>query len=542
MGPGSLRAHGDNVQFDCDVCIVGAGPAGLSIARDLAHRGVNVTVVESGGWNPSLNAQRLSAGKSAGYPYHSLDKALYSGVGGSAQLWWGHNRFRPLDAIDFEERPGIPNSGWPFDFDHMVPYYERAQAMLPLGPLDYTADFWAQPDSTPRLTLPDKEVETAIFQTTSGGDSGAKAIASLAADRDYRLLTETTVTELIVDDDGRRIAGARLHHGDGTELSIKADVFVLAAGAFDNTRLLLISNKRWTKGLGNTHDLVGRYFMEHPAVSTAYWVPSDAGIFKRSGLYRPHTVRGTPIIGTLTVAEDVKRREGLLNAAVFLRVSDELRVSDLYGSLAMFSPRGLKNMRWTRSMYAENVANIVRYPLGSLTTLVNVARKSTRGRSRVFDLRVVSEQTPNPDSRLFLDSKLDERGLPRLRLDWRFTELDRWSIRRTQEILRDSVRGAGMGTVQHLYGEERPEARIYGQRHQMGTTRMHDDPKRGVVDAHSRVHGLHNLYVTGSSVFPTGGHANTTLTIIALALRLADHLGELFAARSGIKTEFPELG
>lgn len=522
------------MHLDSEVCIVGAGPAGLSIASELADRGIMVTVLESGGLSPSLNAQGLSAGEYAGYPYHKLDRALFSGIGGSAQLWTGSNRFRPLDGIDFEERPGVPHSGWPFGLTHLMPYYERAQTLLPLGPFDYTADFWEQPGSTPRLPLPADKVETAIFQTTPQDDSGARAIADLASDASYRIMTETTVTELLASEDGTRIDTAQLRHSDGTESRLNARIFVLAAGGLDNARLLMVSNKRWAHGLGNANGLVGRFFMEHPAVSTAYWVPSDPALFERSALYKRHVVRGTSVVGTLTVAEEVKRHEGLLNAAVFVQMSDELRVSDIYGSLAMFSPEGLKNMRWSSSIYAENLANLVRHPLKSLSTLVKVAVKGKRGRPGVFALRVVSEQAPNPESRLFLDSKLDKKGLPQLRLDWRFTELDRWSIRRTQEILRDSFDRAGLGSVTHLYGEERPEALIYGQRHQMGTTRMHRDPEKGVVDANCKVHGLHNLFVAGSSAFPTGGHANPTLTIVALALRLADHIGGLFENRRGV--------
>lgn len=527
---------GREIQLDSDVCIVGAGPAGLIIARELADKGIKVTVVESGGRSVTLNAQELSAGKFAGYPYHRLDKAVFSGIGGSAQLWWGHNKFRPLDEIDFEKRAAVPNSGWPFGLDRLLPYYEKAQDILPLGPFDYRAEFWEQPESTPRLQLPDDEIETAIFQTTPGGDSGARAIADLASEPNYRIMTETTVTDLGTSEDGTRIDTARLRHNDGTQSSLKAEMFILAAGGLDNARLLLMSDKRWRNGLGNTNDLVGRFFMEHPAVSTAYWVPSDPALFECLGLYNRHVVRDTPIVGTLTVADGLKRCEGLLNAAVFLEMSDEVTSSDIYGSLAMFSPKGFKNMRWSSSIYAENLANVARHPLRALSTLFDVAVKGRRGGRRVFQLRVVSEQAPNPDSRLFLDSKTDKRGLPELRLDWRFTELDRWSIRRTQEILRDSFRKAGLGPVIHLYGEERPEARIYGQRHQIGTTRMHEDPKEGVVDADCKVHGLHNLYVAGSSVFPTGGHANTTLTIIALAFRLADHLSALFANREGVST------
>jgi choline dehydrogenase-like flavoprotein len=402
--------------------------------------------------------------------------------------------------------------------------------------MNYSVDYWSETEKSRLSSLP-KEVDTAIFQVTPDGDAGSRAIAEMARGSDFRLMTGTTVTELVSDEDGTRIDLVRLIHADGTRSVLNAHVFVLAAGALDNTRLLLASNNKWKNGLGNVEDMVGRYFMEHPGVRSSILVPHDSSLIDRSGLYRLHTVRGTRIIGTLTLAENVVRREGLLNAAIFLEPSDDLRASDVYRSMAMFSPQGIRNMRWSLSVYAANLANVVRHPVKAVSTLIGFVNPYFPPRRRVFDLRVVSEQDPNRDSRVFLDTKRDSRGLQQVRLDWRFTELDKWSIRRTQEILRDSFRKARLGALEHLYGEERPPARIHGQRHQMGTTRMHPDPKRGVVDSDSKVHGLHNLFVTGSSVFPTGGHANTTLTIMALALRLADHLADLFEKHKGIKPQ-----
>jgi choline dehydrogenase-like flavoprotein len=110
------------------------------------------------------------------------------------------------------------------------------------------------------------------------------------------------------------------------------------------------------------------------------------------------------------------------------------------------------------------------------------------------------------------------------RLDWRPTEADRASIAWSVRLLDEALRGAGIGRVDGAFGEERPEAMFVGNSHHMGTTRMSTDPARGVVDPSGRVHGVPNLYVAGSSVFPTSGYANPTLTIVALAIRLAGEL------------------
>jgi choline dehydrogenase-like flavoprotein len=156
------------------------------------------------------------------------------------------------------------------------------------------------------------------------------------------------------------------------------------------------------------------------------------------------------------------------------------------------------------------------------------AARVARDRDRVGDpiiiLRTIAEQAPNPDSRVTLSDRRDRFGVPLPRLDWRFTELDRRSLRTTQELMDAALRQAGIGRVEQLLGDlDEPELFV-GQWHHMGTTRMHDDPRYGVVDADSRVHGTTNLYVTGASVFATGGAVNPTLTAVAMGLRLADHL------------------
>jgi choline dehydrogenase-like flavoprotein len=139
-------------------------------------------------------------------------------------------------------------------------------------------------------------------------------------------------------------------------------------------------------------------------------------------------------------------------------------------------------------------------------------------------LLCVGEQAPNPESRVTLMEARDRFGLRRAQLDWRLTELDARSVRRTAEIAADALGGALAGRAQLLVSEADPWPETTGRSHHMGTTRMHADPRRGVVDADCRVHGLANLWIAGSSVFPTCGYANPTLTLVALAHRLADRL------------------
>jgi choline dehydrogenase-like flavoprotein len=129
-----------------------------------------------------------------------------------------------------------------------------------------------------------------------------------------------------------------------------------------------------------------------------------------------------------------------------------------------------------------------------------------------------------------LGTRRDRFGLPVARVDWRPAPSDRASIRASQKAVDTALRAAGLGHVEFMLGDEHPPMLLEGNFHHLGTTRMHTDPARGVVDADCRVHGVRNLYVAGSSVFPTYGCSNPTLTVVALALRLADHLKKQLAS------------
>jgi choline dehydrogenase-like flavoprotein len=158
-------------------------------------------------------------------------------------------------------------------------------------------------------------------------------------------------------------------------------------------------------------------------------------------------------------------------------------------------------------------------------------KKAARSPStRLYVVKNVAEQAPNPDSRVVLSRERDALDCPRVALCWRTSPLDKRTAHRAREIFGEELWRAGAGRLQSsLEGEGKPwPARLRGARHHMGTTRMHSDPRRGVVDANCRVHGIANLYVAGSSVFPTSGAANPTLTIVALALRLAGHVNQVF--------------
>lgn len=505
-------------ELRAELCVIGTGPAGLTVAETCAAAGLDVLVLESGGADDGAAAGALTVGESGGDPYFPVASTRVRAFGGSSAHWLPEIglRARPLDPIDFEVRPEIPHSGWPFDRPHLEPWYRRAQALCRLGPWDYQAERWTAPDA-PLLPLPPDLVRTVVFQFGPLGTFRDRLAAVARAERLVVLLGATAL-ELVTDGEPGRIEQVRACRPGG-EFTVGADRFVLAAGGLENPRLLLLSRGAHPRGLGNEHDLVGRFFMEHLGVDAGVWWPTDPAWLARAGLYAMRNAAGTRVWCKIAPSPEALRREGLLNSSFYVFPVSRSRLTPGARALVALKrarglvPRPPETRGWARQLTAD-VPGALRFAAQRLSSAPPAA----------FRLEAMSEQAPNPQSRVTLGTTLDPHGQPAARLEWRTGELDRRSIRGAQGLLDEALRRAGLGRLEGRLGEEHPPAVFNGQWHHLGTTRMHVDPRQGVVDADGRVHGVRNLYLAGGSVFPTGGYANPTLTIVALALRLADHL------------------
>lgn len=521
------RLVGNLDVLEADLCVVGAGPAGISLAIEVARAGGTVCLLESGGRLPDRATDRLSDGARVGYWYYPLPATRGRAFGGTSLRWaatpmdrhegW---RARPLEAVDFERREEIPFSGWPFGYPTLRPFYERAQSICRLGPFDYELERWQTPDASP-LSL-DGDISTAIFQ--HGHDDFGSYFDEVSRSERVRLVLNSTAIEIVTDGPTGAVTEVVAAGRRPARFSVKARFYVLATGGIDNARLLLVSSRSQPAGLGNGEGLVGRFFMERLTARTGFIVPTKPDFFERIAYYAQRRVDGTTVGAVLCSSEDAVRREGLLQCAFHLVPDSRAGCSD--------GMRGAANV--VRALRRRPIPpGIARQAGIAVRGLADVARarlpRRQDGRPEVVALRVQAEQAPNPDSRVSLDRARDAFGLPKARLDWRIGERDRWSIRRAQDLLDAELRARGLGRVEQRLGDESAPVLFLGTFHHMGTTRMHDSPREGVVDRNCRVHGIENLFVTGASVFPTSGFANPTLTVVALALRLADHVKERLA-------------
>ena len=515
------RDIADSEELNTDLCIIGAGVAGLTLARSLMGSGHRVLVLESGGRGTEPVAQDPVHGSSVGYSYYNHDMARARGFGGSSLLWplqegW---RARPLDPVDYESRPGIPNSGWPFGPEELAPYWSMANEVCGLGPSQWSVEDWSDPQTPPLAFLGDR-VGTTMFQL--GSSNFDRHWDAMSAAGDVTVLLHATVTNLEQGDASSAVESIEVANGIGGRFRVRSRCTVLAAGGLDNARLLLASRDRSPRGLGNGHDVVGRYFMERLSTRSGYLVPNDPELVPRALLYSVHHVRGSRVEGTLRVSDAVIREEHLLNCTFFMLARTRAFTAEAVRSLGTMI-KGLRRQPRPEGI-ARHLRNVVTGPRDFLELVGEQHRRGNDWKDHVLVMRPQAEQLPNPTSRVTLGNRKDAFGTPRVKLDWRLTDFDRWSIRRHQEIVDEELRRAGLGRLERLLGDEDPPALFEGNKHHMGTTRMHPDPHRGVVDADARLHEAPNVFVAGSSIFPTAGCSNPTLTIAALSLRLADQL------------------
>ena len=504
-----------NHTVESDLCIVGAGAAGITLARELSGSASSVVLLESGAFEPDERTQQLCNGEIIGHPYHPLVTTRLRYFGGSTNHWTG--ACRALDAIDFEKRDWVPNSGWPFDRVHLEPYYRKAQPLCELGPFAYDGASW-EDETSKQLSFETGRIESTVFQFSPPTRFGNVYRETIVNASNIDTYLNANVTEFETRENGHTVTHANVACFEGNEFKVTARHFVLAAGGIENPRLLLLSNQAHNSGIGNDKDLVGRFFLEHPHIYTGELMPTNDSVL--SEFYQTRAVAGTRLRGALTLSAATLRKERILNFAAFLRPAHIPGDESLqYLSDMLRRRQAPRNFLYHLRRFLMDIGDIsearCRRVLGTTRT--------------VFSLHNRSEQSPNPASRVVLADERDALGKRMAALDWQLSDIDKYSLRRAHEILAIELGRAGLGRLR-LQLDDGPEwpATLSGGNHHMGTTRMHDDPNHGVVDQSCKVHGVSNLYVAGSSVFPTAGFSNPTLTIVALAIRLAEHLqGEM---------------
>lgn len=528
------------------VCIVGAGAAGITLACELDGAGLSVLLLDAG---PVQGGDEASQD-----PYEGSSDGVHAtprffrrrGFGGTTAIWGG--RCVPYDPIDFEARTHVAASGWPVAYDEVARHYPKAMDYCDAGAFEFDARrAFEQPGAlVPGLDSGGGVMTDEIERYSLPTHFGKRYRARLAASLNVSVLGPAQVTRLVRDVDTGRVNAVAGRAGEGGPgFRVEADCVVLATGGIETPRLLLASG-----GIGNRHDNVGRYYTCHVENFIGTLRPRRPG----SAFHFEKTRDGVYGRRKLTLDAETQRRERLLNISFRLHYPN---VADADHRSAVLSAVYL-----ARRTLIPEYRRILQYGVGeSVRTssagahLRNVAtglpqlacfgvdwmRRRVLAERKLpyvlvpnadgsYVLEFNAEQTPLRDSRISLNGRTDAFGMPRVHVHWRFADDDVDSICRAYRLLRDRVQASGAATLEFNDAALRDAVALSVPLggHHIGSTRMAADPKSGVVDRNAAVFETPNLFIASSSVFPTSSHANPTLTIVAMAIRLAAHLKATF--------------
>jgi choline dehydrogenase-like flavoprotein len=509
-----------------DLCIVGGGPAGVTIAQELIGSGLRVCLVEGGGFSEEPDTQALYRGESVGHPV-IMEEGRYRVFGGSVIRWGGRNAM--LDPIDFKQRDWVRHSGWPIELSDLHPYYARAQDV------NSFASPWVPSDQLPApMKLPSfksEDINPFVWRYAPLGyrkyvNHGMKYRGRLQADLNTYVLLHANLTSFEGNEDGSVVNAITATSLNRNSVTVRAKAFVLCCGGIENVRLALQAPDSVVSKL-NAFDNLGRYFAQHPrglvatldtTAETAKRLQNLFSVFYRRG--------GTQYEVGFALSEQAQRKHRLVNASAAMYY--EARPDSAWKSGAR-----LKSAFKSRTPYKGIFRDVMNAVGDAPTVTANFGRRIFLGQPAILPDPMVTvivdlEQEPDPESRVTLSQEKDALGMNRAKVDWRIAEIERETARYFNTLIAGELKQLGLG-------QTRPEPwltsnmpigneDLYGTYHHIGATRMSKDPQDGVVNENCRAHGVSNLYFGGCSVFPTGGHANPTLTIVALAIRLADHL------------------
>jgi choline dehydrogenase-like flavoprotein len=548
-GDSSLRPA-DGATIEAQIVVIGAGPIGIVLALELANSH-DVLLVDSGGWQADRGVQELGEALVEDQFHSAMGLATQRRIGGATNLWGG--RCVPYDPIDFERREVIPDAEWPIGYGEVARYYERACDWCRCGRAIFNAT--QLPELAGRTLVPgfgDGEIRATDLERWSLPTNFRKVYGRrLTQHPNIRVLTGFTCVELEMDRGGDSVASARVRSLDGRSLRLTAGQFVVAAGGIESARLLLASNARHPGGIGNATGHLGRWYMSHVWARVAKVTFDTDPSETIYGYERDRD--GVFVRRRMTFSPDLQKRTRMPNASVWLvnpDVGDPAHGSGVlsFAYLMLASPIGgrfASEAIRAKHLKADGGSTLrahLRNVLRDLPAAARFAADFGWGRfvkpgrrypgffvpsaDNSYQLDYHGEHVPRWDSHISLSEARDALGMRRLRTHLDYGEGDVRSVRRGLELLDEDLRARGIGKLAWLYGDvdAATRAQLYGGFHQSGVTRMSREPADGVVDENLAVHGVDNLYVASTGVLPTSSQANTTLTGIALGVRLAERL------------------
>jgi len=519
----------DGAEVAADVCIVGSGAAGIALAREFIGTHFSVLVLEAGGLEADVETQKLYDSEVVGLPHTGVHEGRARVFGGTTTLWGG--QALRLDAFDLQKKSWVPYSGWPISREELEPYYDRADRVLQLGLRisygDLCAAFGFQaPGFDPaRLYME-------CSQWSPKPNFGTTYHQELKGAFNISVLLHANVTSIVTNDSAVTVEKIEFRTLTGKQGTAKARAYVICCGGIETARLLLASDHVEPQGLGNKHDLVGRFFQEHIHIRFGDLLTTERKSLQNyfESFYR-NGLKYFPVIALSPRVQAEKHVLSVHGSAMFDDAphSGIVALKQLFRMLSRGTKGGPGEMRRFLHDALMSPGDLCR-----LGYRFYIKERSGTPRHGPIYIGAQAETAPNPDSRVTLSNTRDGLGMRRLKLDWRIGELERRTLCEYISTIASEFARLGLGSfdMSQAASLNDPVAwvrMVHDSAHHMGTTRMHESPERGVVDRECRVHGVDNLYIGSSAVFPTSARSNPTLTILALCLRLADRLKVVLA-------------
>lgn len=534
------RAISAGTVLQADVCVIGAGPAGTTLALELAACGRKVLLLEAGGLGSDAARDALAA-PASGFRYGSETRIIqHLQFGGNANAWHvrtplagDYVRFAAFQDADFEARDETGNWRWPFTAADLQSAEQRALELWQLSPAGF--------DAPAGLRDPGPDVSHASYQYPSARRVTRDFRNAIATSTDISLLLNAIVTRLEFDG-GRAVRAHALVQPDHA-ITVQAAVFVTTAGALGSCRLLFNSPMAAGHAPGNQGDALGRYLMDHPGILGGVFYPSSPDLFDRFAPYDIHESDGVQVMAHMVLSDARLRAGGVLGLAshFFPRgahwrwdLAPSNREND--GVLSTIAirralergklPAGRDTLNFLAGLDAAAVHLIrrTRVPHSSMGRSGWSRRPGARRRYSVFEVIQSAEQAPHRDNRILPGNENDALGQRRVTLDWQWHDEDAQKIIAAQKVFEAAIAASGLGRIDHARPDGALRLQTTSSHHHIGGLRMGTDPSTSVTDGNGRVHGTENLYVAGAGLFPTSSYANPTWLVAVLAVRLARHL------------------
>ncbi len=521
--------------WESDVCIMGAGVAGITLANELREKGVSVILLEAGGDSYDQAVQDIAKANSVTAPYADPSQSRLRFLGGASNHW--SNNTSPLSEIDFIKRDGLPNSGWPITKRDLDPYYAKAAAYCGTGEDGYDLSYWHEKFG----------VKPTISEKQSSGITLSMAKASIPPTQFYRahgsklnesehvtVITYAQVTNVSFNPVQKELDSIEVTGPNGIVHRVVSKEVIMAFGGIENARMLLHFNQKHNGQLGNQGDSVGRYFMDHPTFRGAQIYTKTPDIFTMfKGEMLPDYKRFA--LNFFELSESTLVKNNLTNLRLPLIAATRKQLSHGLSSFHLMKERF--SGKQVSSSIAADITNLVM----DYDIVADAISRKTTGEALFesvddfggFQVPLMMEQTPHRDNRISLSKKKDRFGIPMLNIDWKLHDDDKTRVWRGLNVFSSELGALGIGRVRSL---ESRASRIFEDQigfghHHMGSTRMSTSPESGVVDSEQRVFGVGNFSIAGCSVFSTGGHVPPTLTIAATSIRLADIVAKRIGSR-----------